>query len=161
VGQPINRILRDPQLAAFWSDASRQDGTVLGEVSLRWPARLELKLNSTQCYDQGGTAIGHALLFCDVTDERTVQLQLSHAVASRLLDLTGDDSPAAEPLASLTRQELRILRLVGQGLGNEEIAAKAEISPSTVRSHLKNLYRKLSLGSRAEAVSYAVHNRLA
>jgi LuxR family transcriptional regulator, maltose regulon positive regulatory protein len=50
---------------------------------------------------------------------------------------------------------------VGQGLGNDDIARNAHISPSTVRSHLKNLYRKLNLGSRAEAVRFAVLHHLA
>jgi DNA-binding CsgD family transcriptional regulator len=60
----------------------------------------------------------------------------------------------------LTHQEVRILRLVGQGLRNDEIAEQAHISASTVRSHLKSVYRKLKLGSRAEAVSYAIRNHL-
>jgi len=65
-----------------------------------------------------------------------------------------------QPVAHLTSQELRVLRLVGGGLGNDEIARRMAISVATVRSHLKRLYRKLHLRSRAEAVSFATRNHL-
>ena len=159
VGQPVGRVLKDPQLAAFWQDAANCSGNRLGSVSLGWPKALELKVNATHCVDQDGTPIGRALLICDVTDECAVQVRLTQAVADRLLWLT-DAHPPPAPLASLTQQEFRILRLVGRGLGNGGIAETAGISLTTVRSHLKNLYRKLSLTSRAEAVSYAVRNHL-
>ena len=124
------------------------------------PADLALKANATRYVDDQGAEVGRALLFCDVTAEQRVQVELSQAVARRLLALTSGHMPP-EPVANLTHQEVRILRLVGRGLGNEEIAEEAGISPSTVRSHLKSLYRKLGLHSRAEAVSYAARNNLA
>ena len=160
IGQPIGRVLKDPQLASFWHEVASRDGDSLGDFTVRWPKSAEFKVNSTRCFDHSGAEIGRALLFCDVTDERAVQVQLSHAVATRLLNLAGDSGAPLEPAASLTPQELRILRLVGRGLGNAEIAAETGISPSTVRSHLKSVYRKLALGSRAGAISYAVRNRL-
>jgi DNA-binding CsgD family transcriptional regulator len=159
LGRAVEQTLKDPQLAAFWHDATNADGDHFGELSVHWPSQLELKLHATHCLDHDGTELGRALLICDVTSERTVQVELSQAVATRLLDLTSGHMPP-EPVANLTHQELRILRLVGRGLGNDEIGEKTNISPSTVRSHLKSLYRKLNLGSRAEAVSYAVRNHL-
>jgi DNA-binding NarL/FixJ family response regulator len=117
-------------------------------------------VNATHCVSHDGSPMGRALLICDVTDERAAQVRLTQAMADRFLCLT-DTTPPSKPLASLTQQELRILRLVGQGLGNSGIAEAVGISEATVRSHLKTLYRKLSLTSRAAAVSYAVHNRLA
>jgi DNA-binding CsgD family transcriptional regulator len=160
VGRPIEQALKDPQLSAFWDDATNADGDHFAEVSVRWPSELELKLHATHCLDHDGAELGRALLICDVTDERTVQVKLSQAVATRLLDLTSGHMPP-EPVANLTHQELRILLLVGRGLGNDEIAQKTNISASTVRSHLKSLYRKLNFASRAEAVSYAIRNHLA
>jgi len=158
-GRPIEQVLKDPQMSAFWQDAVGNGGIHHAEVSIQWPRPLELRLHATHCRDRNDTDIGRALLICDVTDERKVQVELSQAVATRLLDLTSGHMPP-EPVANLTQQELRILRLVGRGLGNDEIAHQTNISASTVRSHLKSLYRKLSLSSRAEAVSYAVRHHL-
>ncbi|MBN1343776.1 MAG: hypothetical protein JXQ73_13925 [Phycisphaerae bacterium] len=155
-GRPLNKVLRDPRLASFWVDAARRYETVMGEISVQWPQKYELKVNLTCCMSQAGGMIGRAMMFCDLTKERAVQVQLSQAVASRLLDLAGTPPESEGPIEGLTVQETRVLRLVGQGTGNLEIAEKLHVSASTVRSHLKNAYRKLGLSSRAEAVSYAL-----
>jgi DNA-binding NarL/FixJ family response regulator len=65
---------------------------------------------------------------------------------------------AADNLRSLTNRELEILRLIGDGLGNDEIAVTLHISGHTVASHIQNLYRKMGVHSRAQAV--AVANRI-
>lgn len=57
-------------------------------------------------------------------------------------------------------QERRILRLVGSGLSNQQIAKRMHVALSTVRSHLKSLYGKLGLTNRSEAISYAIRNRM-
>lgn len=158
-GRSIQQILNAPQLAAFWQDVREQKENAFAEFSVQWPREMELKINATRCLDNDGNEIGRALLVCDVTRERTVQVQLSQAVATRLLALTSGHMPP-KPVANLTQQELRILRMVGQGLGNDDIAAQVKISASTVRSHLKSLYKKLNLGSRSEAVSFSVRHHL-
>jgi PAS domain S-box-containing protein len=159
-GRAARRIFKSPQLSAFWQDAVQTKENAHAEVTVRSPREMDLKLNATRCLDAQGHETGRALLVCDVTQERAVQVKLSQAVVTRLLALTTGHMPP-EPVADLTQRELRILRLVGQGLGNIAIARKSSISPSTVRSHLKNLYRKLNLGSRAEAVSFAIRHHLA
>lgn len=160
VGQPISRLLKDPRLAAFWEDTLEKDSNTLGEVSVRWPHELELKVNATPCHNPTGGLIGRALLFCDITQDRAVQIQLSQALAHRLLELTNEDRTIEEPVSGLTPQELQMLRLLGKGLSNQDIANHAHISLSTVRSHLKHIYRKLNLSSRSEAVSFAIRNNL-
>ncbi len=159
LGRPVTELFKDPQMAAFWNDAMETDQNYLADISVHWPEPMELKLHATHCVDDEGRALGRALLLCDLTQEKRIQVELSQAVANRLLDLTSAHMPP-EPVANLTQQELRVLRLVGRGLANEEIARKANISPSTVRSHLKSLYRKLGLDSRAAAVSFAVRHHL-
>ena len=59
----------------------------------------------------------------------------------------GSDTPTA-----LSPRELRILELVAQGLSNREMAEHLSISKLTVECHTKNIYRKLAVGSRTEAV---------
>lgn len=56
----------------------------------------------------------------------------------------------------LTDREEEVLRLIAQGYGNKEIAAKLSLSVKTVESHKANLMEKLELRSRTEIVRYAV-----
>ncbi len=64
-------------------------------------------------------------------------------------DETGADCP-------LTGQEKRVLLLVAKAQSNKEIAVSLKISPSTVKRHLENILRKLSLKNRVEAAIYAL-----
>ena len=104
--------------------------------------------------------LGRALMFCDVTAERQVQLQMSQEATERLLGMADNWNESAEARAGLTAQELKILRLVGQGFSNPQIATKLHVAVSTVRSHLKHVYGKLGLSTRSEAISYALRNGL-
>ncbi len=56
---------------------------------------------------------------------------------------------------SLSNRELQVLRLLGEGLSNKEIASRLYIGESTVRTYLGRLLDKLHLRNRAEAISYA------
>jgi DNA-binding CsgD family transcriptional regulator len=61
--------------------------------------------------------------------------------------------PLKGPLADLTRRELEVLRHLANGESNTEIAANLFIAAGTVKTHVKNLLRKLGAANRAEAVS--------
>jgi len=159
-GQLLSQVLKDPQFASFWQQARDEEETVLGSVSVRYPRAAELKVNSTRCLDLGGELIGRVLLFCDVTDERAAQIELSRAITERLLNLAPPPDRAAVADSGLTQQELQVLRLVGNGLSNKEVAENLRVAASTLRSHLKSIYRKTGIKSRAEAVRYAIQNGL-
>lgn len=62
----------------------------------------------------------------------------------------GQHRRASSGWASLTRAELDVARLVSEGLGNKDIAARLFISPRTVQAHLTHVYAKLSLTSRVQ-----------
>jgi DNA-binding CsgD family transcriptional regulator len=66
------------------------------------------------------------------------------------------DEAADEPLHPLTSRELDVLRYLPTRLSNIDIGARLRISQNTVKTHLKDIYRKLRVGSRNEAVVVAV-----
>jgi NarL family two-component system response regulator LiaR len=68
--------------------------------------------------------------------------------------LTPTDNP-------LTERELGVLKLVAQGLSNQEIADDLKISEWTVRTHVRNIMRKLHLANRTQATLYAIREGLA
>ncbi|WP_231744621.1 LuxR family transcriptional regulator [Mycobacterium sp. GA-1199] len=57
--------------------------------------------------------------------------------------------------ASLTRAELEVVRLVSEGLGNKDVAARLFVSPRTVQAHLTHVYTKLGLTSRVQLAQEA------
>jgi DNA-binding NarL/FixJ family response regulator len=70
------------------------------------------------------------------------------------------ESPAPSYPAGLTSREVDVLRLLPRGLSNAEIAEALFVSPRTIQSHLSNLYGKLAVSGRAEAIAYAVAHGL-
>jgi DNA-binding NarL/FixJ family response regulator len=60
----------------------------------------------------------------------------------------------------LTTRELEILRLLGAGKANKEIAAELRISERTARTHVSNILGKLGLTSRTQAALWAVRQGL-
>jgi DNA-binding NarL/FixJ family response regulator len=68
--------------------------------------------------------------------------------------------PAAGRLAALTAREREVLRLVGTGISNTEIANRLTVSDGTVKTHLNRAMAKLGLSSRAQAVVLAYETGL-
>jgi DNA-binding NarL/FixJ family response regulator len=67
---------------------------------------------------------------------------------------------AAERLPTVTKREREILRLLADGLRNEDVARQLSISPLTVRTHVKNAMQKLEADTRTEAVAKALRDSL-
>jgi len=69
-----------------------------------------------------------------------------------------DDAPA--PAVGLTGREVEVLRLVGAGMRNKEIAARLFISEKTVKTHLTHIYQRLGLEDRVEVALFAIRHGL-
>lgn len=83
---------------------------------------------------------------------------LSPEAAKVLIQAT---RPTKQPLVDLTEREQEVLKLVVQGLSNQQIADSLFISITTVKAHISNILSKLGVSSRAEAIAYALKHNLA
>jgi LuxR family maltose regulon positive regulatory protein len=94
-----------------------------------------------------GIVLGTVRRLLDAMDvsEHLPERRRGSAVPSRARNLV-------EPL---TKRELEVLRLLASGLSNKEIAHTLVITVGTVKNHLRNIYGKLSVGSRTQAVALA------
>jgi DNA-binding NarL/FixJ family response regulator len=80
----------------------------------------------------------------------------SPAMAQRLSSFFGQPRrPAAPAFPELSEREREVLALVGRGLSNGEIAARLHISGKTVRNHITNIFAKLEVSERSEAIARA------
>ena len=61
-----------------------------------------------------------------------------------------------EPVGALSERETEVLVLVARGLSNEQIAQELYIAPATISRHLANIYQKIGVRSRSEAVRTAL-----
>lgn len=81
---------------------------------------------------------------------------LSPSIARRIMEHFQFTGPAADPEDELTGREREVLALIGRGLRNADVSVHLEIAESTVATHIKAIYRKLGISSRAEAAWHAV-----
>jgi len=111
------------------------------------PARI---LNSIHELHDSGASIGPGVA-CQVL---SCVRQTPLAVVVLPADSAVSTTPTYDPtdLALLSQRESDILRLVAKGIGFAEVGEKLFISPHTVVTHVKKIYRKLAVHSRGEAV---------
>lgn len=77
-------------------------------------------------------------------------------VASRLIDRFTELSRKVPSGEQLTERETEILQLMARGAANKEISAQLSISESTVKTHISNIFQKLGVNDRTEAVTQAL-----
>jgi DNA-binding NarL/FixJ family response regulator len=85
---------------------------------------------------------------------------LSPAITRRLVERFLAPARVSADLDRLTERETAVLRLVGCGLSNKEIAAAQFVSEATVKTHLAHVFTKLGLRDRAQAVVVAYETGL-
>ncbi len=81
-------------------------------------------------------------------------------IAGRLISRFGRQSQGNVPHETLTAREQEVLSLLARGLRNKEIAARLIVSERTVNFHLANIYQKLNVSGRTEALSKALEQGL-
>lgn len=85
---------------------------------------------------------------------------MARQVTDRLKVLLSSGSSARAAYDGLSARELEVLKLMAQGMANKQIAYALRISEKTVRNHISNLYDKLGVRDRSQALLYAVRKGL-
>jgi two-component system response regulator DegU len=99
-----------------------------------------------------------ARLARSIQDAHAGHFQLDDALTRRVIMRLGSTlkrsrRPLAEPL---TERETQIVKMVVEGKSNKAIANRLALSEGTIKSHLRNIYRKFQVRTRAEAAAQAV-----
>ena len=146
---PVDGIESTRRIRARYGDVEVVALTSFGEEE-RVHSALEAGASGYLLKDSDADEVAAA-----VRAARRGELQLDPAVARRLtrsLRQSGRRASAGE----LTAREREILRLLGVGKANKEIAAELSISERTARTHVSNILAKLGLTSRTQAALWAV-----
>ena len=77
-------------------------------------------------------------------------------VAARVLDRFAQLSREEAQTPLLSDREVEVLQLMAKGSANKEIARSLSISDSTVKTHVANIFQKLDVSGRTEAVTHAL-----
>ncbi len=85
---------------------------------------------------------------------------ISQELSFNLYQYFGNKKNSPEKHDHITPRELEIIRYIGDGMTNQEIAAKLFLSPATVDTHRKNILAKLELKNTASLIKYAAENKL-
>ena len=87
---------------------------------------------------------------------------LSPSIGTKLIHHLGisEKKPGRDSSKNLTNRELEVLKSVARGQSNKIIAKELGISIQTVQVHMRNIFSKLQIRSRSEALIYAVNNGL-
>ena len=88
------------------------------------------------------------------------EVHLDPAVTRLLARRMREKKAEPEPVEPLTDREKDVLRLLGHGMSNKEIAGTLFISEGTARTYVSNILGKLGLASRTQAALYAVEHKL-
>jgi len=91
------------------------------------------------------------------------EVMLCPIIAKKVLEHFGSDPKPQQPglpYEQLTQRELEVLQLAADGLSNKEIAEKLVISERTAKNHIANIFSKLHVNDRTQAILYALRKGL-
>jgi DNA-binding NarL/FixJ family response regulator len=78
------------------------------------------------------------------------------AIAARVLDRVATISRGMQDSSGFSNRELEVLGLIAKGFANKDIAESLYISESTVKTHIQNIFHRLRVNDRTEAVTVAI-----
>jgi len=150
----------DGRLAAARGEPAAADLQIASDrfAKLELPleaARVRLQLARAIAADQPELALDHAASALAVFEAQGATHPADQA-AALVRDLGGPARTGPKDVGTLTQREVEVLRLLGEGLSNAEIAARLFISTKTAGHHVSNVLAKLHLRRRQEAAAYAV-----
>ena len=92
--------------------------------------------------------------------EPSLTKKLFHGITNR--EELRPSLPAHPPLEidRLSAREIEVLQLIGRGMSNAEIARELFLSEKTVKNHLTNIFRKIQVTDRTQAVLYAIKHKI-
>jgi DNA-binding NarL/FixJ family response regulator len=159
----IGDLATAPEAAAFVRFLEHSP-PILGAVALidapeaRWvSAALAAGANAIITREPSSDELGLAL---NAAEAGMVLLHPSSARALTAGSLRAQAFVDEDEVEELTARERQVLRLLGNGLGNKEIAARLAISEHTAKFHISSILGKLSAASRTEAVSQGIRRGL-
>jgi PAS domain S-box-containing protein len=144
---PIRTLLHGGDLVEHFDMATR---TKTGQ-----PLWIDVSCVAVPTGDGRPPTIVH--LFRDVTAAHQIELLVRQQLAQTKLELASGE--ALSPVAELSRRELQVITLMRAGASTAAIADQLFISKATVRNHIQNIFAKLKVHNRLEAV--ACVNRIA
>ena len=126
--------------------------TIRDEVGSEPPV-IFLSGSRTESYDRvAGLLIG--------ADDYVSKPYAADELLARVRALLRRNRRQSQPTAGLTARELEVLTLLAEGLAPDDIAVRLYISTRTVGTHIENVFRKLGVRTRAQAVAFAFREGL-
>jgi len=103
------------------------------------------------------SAILRKAIFAVNSGEKYIQSELAALFKENLENHSED---IANQIKLLTKREIEVLKLLTEGLFNKEIAYKLCISEKTVKNHVSNIFKKISVSDRTQAAVYAIKKNI-
>jgi DNA-binding NarL/FixJ family response regulator len=156
----------DPDVVLLDVRMPEMDGlTCLDLIRKRFPLVKVVMLSGSEDPDVIEAALrrGASAFVTKQIDPRDLASAIRQAVEGTVFQSfgTAEEAPvSAAKEAGLTEKEITVLRAVAKGLSNKHIARELWVSEQTIKFHLTNIYRKLDVANRTEAVHHAVRHRI-
>jgi DNA-binding CsgD family transcriptional regulator len=163
-GQPRQRAIGELALGRALAAAGDQDARRNLESAIETFAGLEMPLDAAAAHlelasllasSAPDVAANEARLSVEAAESAGAR-QMADRASAIVRELGGPARTGPKLLGLLSKREVEVLRLLGEGLSNAEIAARLYISTKTAGNHVSNVLSKLNLRSRSEAAAYAV-----